>query len=566
MEAVNRDWLPLAATALAGSAACAYAMYHLKKRAPKSMPPSPPPLNWLLGLGGSGHAPAFARPDLHRYLTEWASKLGGVYVLYIKGPFYVVTDPFLVNQVLSRGDMAMPKHEGIYRMLDGFLAFGLPQFFSSSDENGDLWRGYRKGLAPCFSLDSLKKSFPKVRACTEKMVSMWETQYFATGEAVPIDSWMSRATLDIIGHLFYNYDFNALDSEHNEFVEAMHENLVALSQSLSDPIGDILAKLFPTAKAKQSAARTERIKALFTAVYEAVKSRGDPPADDQSVGANIMRIKKPSTGEPFPEETVFATLCVLLIGGYDTTASTCMWALYDIARQPDVQKRIAQELAGAGLLQVPGQAPARQLEWADLAAFPYFNAVLKESMRLHTTAATGTVRVCPKNAMLGGWQIPKGSVVWLPFHAMHNSIHNFSAPEVFDPERWLGQLPTGGKPNPTPNTVHLHATATAANPPLAENKADSGPTHPSFATPHGDARVPPSKAMLPFSDGSRGCIGMNLAYVDARTILLSILSKFWLELDPSVGPHDKVEASQVMALVLTSGIPIKLRLKSHAPL
>eukprot|EP00983_Pelagomonas_calceolata_P054457 1143694-Pelagomonas_calceolata.AAC.5 len=43
-------------------------------------------------------------------------------------------------------------------------------------------------------------------------------------------------------------------------------------------------------------------------------------------------------------------------------------------------------------LQVPGQAQARQLEWADLAAFPYFNAVLKESMRLHTAAAVGTFR------------------------------------------------------------------------------------------------------------------------------------------------------------------------------
>eukprot|EP00983_Pelagomonas_calceolata_P120625 1160724-Pelagomonas_calceolata.AAC.3 len=51
--------------------------------------------------------------------------------------------------------------------------------------------------------------------------------------------------------------------------------------------------------------------------------------------------------------------------------------------------------------------------------------------------------------------------------------------------------------------------------------------------------------MLPFSDGSRSCIGMNLAYVDARTILLSILSKFWLELDPSVGSHAEVEAAQV---------------------
>eukprot|EP00983_Pelagomonas_calceolata_P097287 1158227-Pelagomonas_calceolata.AAC.8 len=69
------------------------------------------------------------------------------------------------------------------------------------------------------------------------------------------------------------------------------------------------------------------------------------------------------------------------------------WARYDIARHPDMQKRIAQELAVAGLLQVQGQPPARELEWPDLTtASPYFNAVLKESMRLNPVAATGTVR------------------------------------------------------------------------------------------------------------------------------------------------------------------------------
>ncbi|KAF5842329.1 cytochrome P450 [Dunaliella salina] len=550
MAAADREWLPMAATALAGSAAVAYAVYHLKKTAPKNRPPSPPPYHWLLGLSNFAHAPCFAKPDLHRYATEWANKLGGVYVVYIKGPFYVVTDALLVNQVISRGDMGMPKHPEIYRTTDEMLTFGLPQLFSTADESADIFRGYRKGLAPCFSLENLKKSFPKVRACAQKMVSLWETQCLATGDAVITDSWMSRATLDIIGQVGFNYDFKALDSEHNEFVEAMHENLVALSTSLGeDPIGAILAK--------------------FTSVYEAVKSRGEPPADDQSIGANLMRIKKPSTGEPFPEETVFASLTGMLIAGYDTTAATCMWALYDIARHPDVQKRIAQELAGAGLLQVPGQAHARQLEWADLTAFPYFNAALKESMRLHTAAAMGTFRQCPKDAMLGGWHIPKGSTVFDPcsIHLAQLDVLNStcSTRQVFDPQRWLGEAPTGAKPAPTSNTVHLHASTTGAGPPVAEGSTASGPTKPSFATPQGHAGVPPGKAMLPFSDGTRSCIGMNLAYMDARTILLAILSKFWLELDPSVGSHAEVEAAQVMALVLNSGVPIKLRLKSHVP-
>jgi len=32
--------------------------------------------------------------------------------------------------------------------------------------------------------------------------------------------------------------------------------------------------------------------------------------------------------------------------------------------------------------------------------------------------------------MLGGYHVPKGALVWLPFHPMHNSSHNFIDPEV----------------------------------------------------------------------------------------------------------------------------------------
>lgn len=134
--------------------------------------------------------------------------------------------------------------------------------------------------------------------------------------------------------------------------------------------------------------------------------------------------------------------------------------------------------------QVQGQPQARQLEYADLTALPYFNAVLKESMRLHTVAATGvfkcvipclilavllllaSIQVCitsfagthkphtythihtrthshthihsfqyhrkvaVPSVELGGYSIPKGSAVWLPFYAMHNSTYNFVNPKV----------------------------------------------------------------------------------------------------------------------------------------
>ena len=50
--------------------------------------------------------------------------------------------------------------------------------------------------------------------------------------------------------------------------------------------------------------------------------------------------------------------------------------------------QLEAELAAAGLL----GPEARPLEFGDLNALAYLNAVLKEAMRLHPVASTGTVR------------------------------------------------------------------------------------------------------------------------------------------------------------------------------
>jgi len=59
-----------------------------------------------------------------------------------------------------------------------------------------------------------------------------------------------------------------------------------------------------------------------------------------------------STGKPYPDQIVSGQIATLLVAGYDTSSWTSVWALYDIARHPRIQQRIAQELADAGLLQV----------------------------------------------------------------------------------------------------------------------------------------------------------------------------------------------------------------------
>lgn len=53
------------------------------------------------------------------------------------------------------------------------------------------------------------------------------------------------------------------------------------------------------------------------------------------------------------------------MAGFESTAHSVAWALYEIARHPKVQQKLADELAGAGLLWQPGGG-RREGGWAAL--------------------------------------------------------------------------------------------------------------------------------------------------------------------------------------------------------
>eukprot|EP00798_Chlamydomonas_sp_ICE-L_P023953 gene23953-9524_t len=523
--------LDLGTVLLAIAAALAGAVCVSLMSSAGALPPGPP------GLPLLGNTLDLTNPTFHRKLLVWANQYGGLFTLKIPGQLLVVlNDPALFLPLLGKGSKELNKAKTYEFFNPVHGPKGHSSVFTVLDRS-DYWNAVRKTMAPSFSNDCMRKSFQPTYAMCIKFCDKIAELVSPSGYTTSIDMMdlIVRSTFDIIGETGFGIDFHALDTygKTNEALDNLHGVLEEMSKLLVNPARSILKKLFPFmpefARAHQQATVCWK---LWDRVAKELKERGEPEADDMTIGANLLRIRDPKTGEPLSHGLLNANIAVMVVAGFDTGAHTILWALYDIACYPEHQAAIKAELAANNLLHQKG-SPHKDVDFSTVSSLPYFNACLKESMRMNPVAATGTSRVLDEATTVGSYTLPAKTTIWVPFITSQNSVHNWQDAAVYSPKRWLEEE--------EPDQV-ADSLKSSTQPPRA-NKA----------------------AYLPFSEGRRNCLGMNQAYMSTRTVLLTLLSRFWFEVDETKMKDREYQIeNSALALVMTLGDGLHLKLKPHA--
>ena len=129
--------------------------------------------------------------------------------------------------------------------------------------------------------------------------------------------------------------------------------------------------------------------------------------------------------------------------GIDSTASTAAFLVHHLAANPEKQEKLYEEICTV-------IGPTGKMDEKALGKMRYLKACQTESQRMNP-AFFGTSRRLQvlnliqyyiqwnpqTDTVIGGYEIPKGSIVVRVGHSMSNSPENFSDPEQFLPERWL---------------------------------------------------------------------------------------------------------------------------------
>ncbi len=119
----------------------------------------------------------------------------------------------------------------------------------------------------------------------------------------------------------------------------------------------------------------------------------------------------------------------MIFGALDGPVHALTHAPHHLTWNPDVRDRLEAEVQ-----QVVGDRP---LAGEDLDRLPYTHAVCKELLRLHPPAALLPPREAVEDTTLGGYFIPKGTLVDLVIDVIHRRSDYWEDTGTFRPERWL---------------------------------------------------------------------------------------------------------------------------------
>jgi cytochrome P450 len=153
--------------------------------------------------------------------------------------------------------------------------------------------------------------------------------------------------------------------------------------------------------------------------------RADPSRDAPLVHA-LIAATDPDTGRPLADEAIANELLIFMLSGHDTTATMLTYALWQLGHHPDMQDRVAAEVAEIG---------DRELTPEDVPRLGYTAQVINESLRLCPPAA-GVGRLALGDIAVDGYRVEAGSIVAVAITALHRDPALWDRPPVFDPDRF----------------------------------------------------------------------------------------------------------------------------------
>ncbi|CAJ0953925.1 unnamed protein product [Ranitomeya imitator] len=410
-----------------------------------------------------------------------------------------ICHPDYAKAILSRQD---PKDKFTFGFLTPWIGEGLLVL------SGQKWFQHRRLLTPGFHYDVLKPYVSLMSDCVTVMLDKWER---LTAKESPVELFhhVSLMTLDTIMKCAFSYHSNCQMDSESAYIKAVYDlSHLADHRFFFLPYhNDVIFHLSPHGFRFRRA-----LKIVHGHTDKVIKERKLSLKQDTELEKiqkkrhldflDILLCAKDENGHGLPDEDLRAEVDTFMFEGHDTTASGISWILYCMAKYPEHQEKCREEIR-----EVLGDRTT--VEWEDLGKLQYTTMCIKESMRLFPPVPEIVRQLKEPITFFDGRSLPKGTIVVISIYTINRCPSIWEDPEVFDPLRFSPE--------------------------------NSGSRH--------------SHAFLPFSAGTRNCIGQNFAMNEMKVATALTLQKFELLPDPKSEPLQRAQ----LVLRSMNGIHIYLK-------
>ncbi|XP_023370667.1 cytochrome P450 4V2 isoform X2 [Otolemur garnettii] len=391
----------------------------------------------------------------------------------------------------------------MYKFLEPWLGLGL------LTSTGNKWRYRRKMLTPTFHFTILEDFLDVMNEQANILVSKLDSH--VNQEAFNCFFYITLCALDIICETAMGKNIGAQSNEDSEYVRAVYRMSDLIFQRMKMPWLWLESWYLMF---KEGREHKKGLKILHTFTNNVIAERAsemrtneeyneEPSKNKRRAFLDLLLSVTDEEGNKLSHEAIREEVDTFMFEGHDTTAAAITWALYLLGCNPEVQKKVDNELD-----EVFGKSD-RPATSEDLKKLKYLECVIKETLRLFPSVPL-FARTLNEDCTVAGYKVLKGTEVIIIPYALHRDPRYFPNPEEFQPERFFPENAQGRHPY----------------------------------------------AYVPFSAGPRNCIGQKFAIMEEKTILSCVLRHFWVE---SNQKREELGLAGELILRPCNGIWIKLK-------
>ncbi len=349
----------------------------------------------------------FHRENFEKFGNSFRVKVGP------PGGVIFTRDPQLIRHILQKNHKNFEKSELQTVDLAKYIGKGL------LTSNGEHWRVHRRMIQPAFHKSKLESLLGIMNSAIGQ-----ELDQIRPGQVLDIYPLMSDLAFQVVAKsLFSRADIKAKMKELQEITENCQRMLI---REMRQPYLNWWFRW--SGMINKHLARADQGREILNTIVEERINSGNEKDDllDMLLSAQY------EDGSHMPRRQLIDEVMILFTAGHETTANALSFGLYLLAKNPEVQNKVYEEVRA-----IPLSGP---IDLETFKSLNYTRHTIEEAMRIYPPVYV-IDRVVKADDQVGELFLKKGSLVLMSVYELHRTSEFWKDPESFRPERFNGRSP-----------------------------------------------------------------------------------------------------------------------------